>query len=201
VNLGPHAELTLLSCDLSKALKLFGFSRDLVGGVALIISILTRPNDQFRLTLGPHAPILMHERNVLRSLLVAGLSRHGLAPTPWHSNRTGPRNTPPGAADTYLDTLPRLQDYPDSVPPKTVPSSRTQTIFPIFENPPLTRTEAQRRGHDILQILHALLGLGNPTENVPDHLSLSMGEIWALQYHHRSLIHHLRVLLPILFLT
>ena len=56
VNLGPHAELTLLTCDLGKALKRFGFSRALVGGVALIISILTRPNDQFRLTLGPHAP-------------------------------------------------------------------------------------------------------------------------------------------------
>ena len=50
-------------------------------------------------------------------------------------------------------------------------------------------------------ILHALLDLGNPTENVPDHLSLSTGEIWALQHHHRTLIHDLRVLLPILFLT
>ena len=173
--------------------------------MVLIISILTRPNDQFRLTLGPHAPMavdfLMHERNELQSLLVAGLLRHGLAPTPWHSSRTGPRNTPPGATDTYLDTLPRLQDYLNPVSPRKVPSSRSQTTFPIFQNPPLTRTEAQRRGLDIVQILHALLDLGNPTENVLDHLSLSNGEIWALQHHHRSLIHDLRELLPILFLT
>jgi len=82
-----------------------------------------------------------------------------------------------------------------------VPSSRTQAIFPILKNLALTRTEAQRQGLDILQILHALLDIGNPTENVSDHLSLSTGEIWALQHHHRSLIHHLHVLLPILFLT
>jgi len=72
MKLGPHAELALLSCDLGKALKGFGFSRALVGGVALIISILTRPNDQSHVTLGPHAltegGFLMHERNVLQSL-------------------------------------------------------------------------------------------------------------------------------------
>jgi len=206
MNLGPSAELTLLSRDLGKALKLFGFSRAFVGGVALIISILTRPNDQFRVTLGPNAMYsnhfsCMHERNVLQSLLVAGLSRHGLAPTPWHSSSTGPCNTPPGAFDTYPDTLPRPTDYPDPVPPRLAPSSQTQTIFPTLQNPPLARTEAQHRGLDILQILHALLDLGNPTENVPDHLSLSTGEIWALQHHHRTLIHDLRVFLPILFLT
>jgi len=171
MKLGPHAVLALLSCDLGKALKLFGFSRALVGGVALIISILTRPNDQSHVTLGPHVlmevDFLMHERNVLQSLLVAGLSRHGLVPTPLHSSRTGPCNTPPGATDTYLDTLPRPQDYPDPIPPRLAPSSRTQTLFPIFHNPPLARTEAQRRGLDILQILHALLDLGNPTESVP----------------------------------
>jgi len=159
MKLGPHAVLALLSCDLGKALKLFGFSRALVGGVALIISILTRPNDQSHVTLGPHVlmevDFLMHERNVLQSLLVAGLSRHGLVPTPLHSSRTGPCNTPPGATDTYLDTLPRPQDYPDPIPPRLAPSSRTQTLFPIFHNPPLARTEAQRRGLDILQILHA----------------------------------------------
>jgi len=161
MNLRPHAELASLSCDLGKALKLFGFSRVLVGGVALIISILTRPNDQSHVTLGPHAltegNFLMHERNVLQSLLAAGLSRHGISPTPWHSSRTGPCNTPPGATDTYLDTLPRPQDYPDPIPPRLAPSSRTQTLFPIFHNPPLARAEAQRRGLDILQILHALL--------------------------------------------
>jgi len=128
-NLGPHAELALLSGDLGKALKLFGFSRALVGGVALIISMLTRPNDKSHVTLGPQAPteggFLMHERNVLQSLLAAGLSRHGLAPTPWHSSRTGPGNTPLGATDTYLDIVPRPQDYPDPTPPRLAPSSRT----------------------------------------------------------------------------
>jgi len=175
-----------------------------VGGVALIISILTRPNDPFFVTLGPntnwsHVYPCLHERNELQSLLAAGLSRHGLAPTPWHSSRTGPCNTSPGASDTYPDTLPRLTDYPDPVPPRV--ASLTQTILPTFQNPPLARTEAQHRGLDILQILHALLDLGNPTENVPDHLSLSNGEIWVLQHHHRILIHDLRELLPILFLT
>ena len=205
VMLGSHAELTLLICDLYKALKTFGFSRALVGGVALIISTLTRPNDQFLLTLGPHAPMavdfLMQERNALQSLLAAGLSRHGLAPTPWHSSRAGPCNTPLGAPNIYFDTLPRLQDYPDPAPPRTVAPSRTQAILPILQHPALARTEAQRRGLDILQILQALLDLGNPTENVPDHLLLSAGGIWALQHHYRSLILHLHVLLPILFLT
>jgi len=143
----------------------------------------------------------MQERNALQSLLAAGLSRHGLAPTPWHSSRAGPRNTPIGVPDIYFDTLPRLQDYPDPAPPRTVAPSRTQAILPILQHPALARTEAQRRGLDILQILQALLDLGNPTENVPDHLSLSAGRIWALQHHHRFLIHHLHVLLPILFLT
>jgi len=159
MNLEPHAELALLSCDLGKALKGFGFSRALVGGVALIISVLTRPNDQSHVTLGPHAltegGFLMHERNVLQSLLVTGLSCHGLAPTPWHSSRTGPCNAPPDATDTYPDTLPRPQDYPDLIPPRVAPSSRTQTWFPIFHNPPLARTEAQSQGLDILQIIES----------------------------------------------
>jgi len=170
--------------------------------VALIISILTRPYDLFLITLGPNTRYSMasiHERNELQSLLAAGLSRHGLAPTPWHSSRTGPCEPPPGASDTYPDTHPRPTVCPDPVPPRV--ASRTQTILPTFQNPPLARTEAQHRGLDILQILHALLDLGNPTENVPDHLSLSNGEIWALQHHHRILIHDLRELLPILFLT
>jgi len=39
--------------------------------------------------------------------------------------------------------------------------------------PAQVRTEAQRRGYDILQILQALLDIGNPTENVTElhHLS------------------------------
>ena len=183
MNVGPYPALTLLSRDLGKGLKRFGFSRALVGGVALIISILTRPNDPFFVTLGPNTmwsntyPCL-HERNELQSPLAAGLSRHGLAPTPWHSSRTGPCKTPPGASDTFPDTLPRLTDYPDPVPPRV--AGQTQTILPTLQNPPLARTEAHHRGLDILQILHVLLDLGNPTENVPDHLSLSTGEIWAL---------------------
>jgi len=201
VTLGPHTELALLSGDLGEALKVFGFSRALVGGVALIISILTRPNDQSHVTLGPQAPteggFLMYERNELQSLLVAGLERHGLAPTPWHFDRTGPGDTPLGTFDAYLDIVPRPQDYPDPTPPRLAPSSRAQTWL----DPPLARTEAQHRGLDILQILHALLDLGNPTECVLDHLSISMDEIWVLQLYHRFLIHHLRVLLPILFLT
>jgi len=40
MNLGPYFALTLLSRDLGKALKRFGFSRAFVGGVALIISYL-----------------------------------------------------------------------------------------------------------------------------------------------------------------
>jgi len=65
----------------------------------------------------------------------------------------------------------------------------------------MVRTEAQHRGLDILQILHALLYLGNPTEDIPDHVSLSHGELRALQHHHKILLHVLRELLPILFLT
>ena len=148
VLLRPHAELTILTNDLCTALKTFSFSRAMVGGVALIISTLTRPNDHFRVTLGPHAPMtadfLIHKRNALQSLLAAGLSRHGLAPTPWHSSRTGPCNTPLGAPDAYFDILPRLQDYPDPAPLRTVAQCRTQAILPILQNPALARTEAQR---------------------------------------------------------
>ena len=90
VLLGPHTEIAILSNDLCTALKTFSFSRGLVGGVVLINSTLTRPNDHFRVTLGPHAPMtadfLIHERNALQSLLAAGLLRHGLAPTPSSQN-------------------------------------------------------------------------------------------------------------------
>jgi len=56
-------------------------------------------------------------------------------------------------------------------------------------------------GYNILQILQALLDIGNPTENAPELLHLSAHEVWDLQQHHKSLISHLYVLLPILFLT
>ena len=78
---------------------------------------------------------------------------------------------------------------------------REHDILPILQDPALPRTEAQRRGLDILQILQALLDIGNPTENATEHLPLSAHEMWDLQQHHRTLIAHLYVLLPILFLT
>ena len=65
----------------------------------------------------------------------------------------------------------------------------------ILQDPALARTEAQRRRLDILQILQALLAIGNPTENVSEHLPLSAHEVWDLQQHHRTLISHLYVLL------
>jgi len=99
-----------------------------------------------------------------------------------------------------LCTVPRLQDYPDPAPSRTEAQRREHDILLILQNPALVRMEAQRRGLDILQILQALLDIGNATENAPEHLSLSTHEMWDLQQHHRSLILHLYVLLPILFL-
>ena len=203
-NGGPYLTLHNLSLDLEEALKRFGFSRAFVGGVALIISILTKPNEPFFITLGPSTirsnlwPCI-DERRALQSLLSLGLSRHGLAPTPWHSSRRGPGTLPPGLSETYPDILPRLTEYPAPVPPGE--ASEAQTALPIFQDPPLVGTEAQHRGLDILQILYALLDLGNPTANVPNHLFLSNGAIWDLQHPHRRLIRDLRELLPILFLT
>ena len=104
--LGPRAEIVILTNDLCTALETFSFSRALVGGVTLIISTLTRPNDHFKETLGPNVLItansFTHERNALQSLLAAGLLRHGLAPTPWHSSRTGIFE----AIDTIQETEP-----------------------------------------------------------------------------------------------
>jgi len=187
-------------------LATFSFSRALVGGVALIISTLTRPNDNFRETLGPNvlmtANSFTHERNELQSHLAAGLLRHGLAPTPWHSSRTEPWDNPSGAPEEkHFDILPRLQEYRDPVPARTEAYRREHDILPILQDPALARTEAQRRGLDILQILQALLDIGNPTENAPEHLPLSAHKMWDLQQHHRSIISHLYVLLPILLLT
>jgi len=204
--LGPRAEITILTNDLSTALETFSFSRALVGGVALIISTLTRPNDHFRETLGPNVPMttnsLIHERNTIQSLFAAGLLNHGLAPTPWHSSRTGHWDIPSGAPEeNHFDILPRLQNYPDPAPSRTEAQRREHDILPILQNPALPRTQAQRRGLDILQILQTLLNIGNPTENASDDLPLSAHEIWDLQKHHRSLISHLYVFFPILFLT
>jgi len=200
----PRAELVAL--DLCTALETFNFSRALVGGAALIISILTRPNDHFRETLGPNilvtAHTFLHERNLLQSLLAAGLLRHGLAPTSWNSNRTGPWDIPSEAPEEKLfDILPRLQEHRDPVPARTEAQRREHDFPSIFQDPALARTEAQRTGLYIFPILQALLEIGNPTENALEHLPLSSHEMWDLQEHHRSLISHLYVLLPILFLT
>jgi len=69
------------------------------------------------------------------------------------------------------------------------------------QEPAQVRTEAQRRGYDILQIVQALLDIGNPTENNTELQHLSAHELWDLQQHHRSLISRLYVLLPIITLT
>jgi len=199
--LEPRAEIMALTTDLCTALENFGFSRALVGGAALIISTLTRPNDHFRETLGPNilmtANSFTHERNLLQSLLTAGLLRHGQAPTPWHSSRTGPWYISSGALEEkHVDILPRLQEYRAPIPARTEAQRREHDILSILQDPALAWTESQRRGLDILQILQALLDIGNPTENAPEHLPLSSHEMWDLQQHHRSLISHLYVLLP-----
>ena len=153
--LEPRAEMVALINDLCTTLEIYSYSRALVGGVALIISILTRPNDHFRETLGPHilmtANPFIHERNLLQSLLALGLLRHGLAPTPWHSSRTGPRYTPSGAPEEQLfDILPRLQEHRSPDPTRAEAQHREHDILPILQDPALARTEAQRRGLDIL---------------------------------------------------
>ena len=43
--------------------------------------------------------------------------------------------------------------------------------------------------------------MGNPTANATEDFPLRAHEVWDLQQHHRILISHLYVLLPILFLT
>jgi len=65
----------------------------------------------------------------------------------------------------------------------------------------MERTEAQHRGLDLLQILQALREMGNPTATGSEDFPLSTYEARELQQYHRTLISHLYVLLPILFLT
>jgi len=168
-------------------LESFSFSRVLVGGVASIISMLIHTNDHLLDTPRPNALTeanpFTHERIALQSHLTAGLLRHGLAPTPWHSNRTGPWDIASEILEEkHMDILPRL-------------------LKQGHREPAQLRTEAQRRGYDILQILQPLLDIGNPTENVTALHHLSAHELWDLQQHHRSLISHLYVLLPIVTLT
>jgi len=149
--------------------------------------MLTHANDHLKETLRPNALTeanpFTHERIALQSHLTAGLLRHGLAPTPWHSNRTGPWDIAPGTLEErHMDILPRL-------------------LKQGHREPAQVGTDTQRRGYDILQILQALLDIGNPTENVPELLRLSAHKLWDLQQHHRSLISHLYVFLPIITLT
>jgi len=183
----PRTVTIKITTALCKILEAFSFSRVLVGGVASIISMLTHANDHLKETLRPNALTeanpFTHERIALQSHLTAGLLRHGLAPTPWHSNRTGPWDIAPGTLEErHMDILPRL-------------------LKQGHREPAQVGTDTQRRGYDILQILQALLDIGNPTENVPELLHLSAHKLWDLQQHHRSLISHLYVFLPIITLT
>ena len=79
-------EMATLLKDLCTTLETHSYSRALTGGVAVIILIPTRPNTNFRETLGhlyPRTPNpFKQERILLQSLLSAGILRHGLAPTP-----------------------------------------------------------------------------------------------------------------------
>jgi len=156
--LESRAEIVTLTTDLCTALETFSFSRAFVGGLALIISALTRPNDHFRKTLGPNvlmtANSFTHERNKLQSHLAAGLLRHGLEKTPWHCSRMGPTEIPSGTLEEkHFDILPRLHEYPDPFPARTEALCGTHDILPTLQHPALARTVAQHRGLDILQIL------------------------------------------------
>jgi len=187
----PHLEPRKVTSEFTTALctilEEFSLSRALVGGVASMISVLARTNDHLLKTLGPNAareanPFPL-ERIALQSHLTASLLRHGLAQTPWHSNRTGPWGIAPKILEeTHADILPRLLK---------------QGNIELAQE----RTEAHRRGYEILQILQALLAIGNPTKNDTELHHLSAHELWDLQQLHRTLISHLYVLLPILTLT
>ena len=144
--------MATLTKDLCTTLETFSYSRALIGGVALIVIILTRPNANFRETLGqlyPRTPNpFKQERILLQSLLSAGILRHGLAPTPWHSSRTGPRHIPPGALEEkHIDILPRLQIFRLPVGARLEGQLLRDgdTRLPILQAPALTRTEAEHR--------------------------------------------------------
>jgi len=136
---------------------------------------------------GPNARMktnsFTHGRIVLQSHLADALLRHGLLQTPWHTNQTGPWAIGQKILEEKLmDILPRLLQQGQ-------------------QEPAQVRTEAQRQGYDILQILQALLDIGNPTEIDAEPQPLSAHELWDLQRYHRSIISSLYVLLPIITLT
>jgi len=150
----PHLEPRIVPlefiADLCTTMDKYSPSRALVGGVASIISILAHTNDHLLETLGANSGMepspFSIGRQELQSHLTESLLRHGLAQTPWHSDRTGPWGIAPEIlGQARMDVLPRM--------------SKRGIIEPAA-----SRTEAHRRGYDILQILQALLDIGNPTE-------------------------------------
>ena len=174
----------------------------------MIILMLTRPNPNYRETLGTlggYPPPRTHnpfnqERLRLQALLSAAILRHGLAPTPWHSSRTGPLYTSyETPEDCYLDILPRLQEHrlSHNDTPEEQHFREGDNPPPAIQGTDRKRTEAQHRGLDLLQILQALLEMGNGSEDFPHRTH----KILRMQQYHRSLISHLFILLPILFLT
>jgi len=96
-----------------------------------------------------------------------------------------------------------LQEYrlPDDVRPEDQLFRAGDTLLPILQEPGMERTETQHRGLDLLQILQALREMGNPTETGSEDSPLFTYEVRELQKYHRTLISHLYVLLPIMFLT
>ena len=108
-----------------------------------------------------------HGRIVLQSHLADALLRHGLLQTPWHTNQTGPWAIGQKILEEKLmDILPRLLQQGQ-------------------QEPAHVRTEAQRQRYDILQILQALLDIGNPTEVNIDEQPPSAHELWDQQLFHR----------------
>ena len=170
----PHLEPRKVTIEFTTALctilEVFSFSRVLVGGVTLKQSILAHTNHHLLKTLGPNAAMEVNPfplgRIALQSHLMASLLRHGLAQTPWHSNRTGPWGMAPKILEeTHMDILPRLLK---------------QGHIELAQE----KTEAHRRGYHIFQILQALLDIGNPTQNDTELHHLSAQELWDLQQHH-----------------
>jgi len=187
----PHQEPCTVTIEDTAALCLtmdkFNFSRALVEGVASIISMLTHTNELLFETMGPNACMktnpLTHGRIALQSHLADGLLRHGLLQTPWHTNQTGPWAIGQKILEEkHMDILPRLLQQGQ-------------------QEPAQVRTEAQRRGYDIFQILQALLDIGNPTETDTALQPPSAHELWDLQRYNRRIIPSLYVLLPIITLT
>ena len=166
-------EMATLIKDLCTTLETFSYSRAMIGGVALIIITLTRPNAKVRETLGqlqPRTPNpFKQERILLQSLLSAGILRHGLAPTPWHSSRTGPRHILPGALEEkHIDILPRLQIFrlPTGARPEDQLLRDDDTCLPILQEPALTRTDGNTKDSTFSRFSKPLRKWGIPPQAV-----------------------------------